>query len=92
MQQAAGRVEQLGPLPVVHEDHPAEGAEQADQVVRAQGHLPGDRGLLDLVEGEAGRDLEPLAPEPGLVDRTRHLLAQQVVARGQHLLCLRHER
>ena len=51
-------IEELLPRVVLHEDHPTEGAQQPDQLVGVERHVPGDHRLFGLVERDARWDLE----------------------------------
>ena len=60
------RLEQPAPGVVLHEDHPAERAEQPDQLLGIERHVPRAARVLGLVEGDAGGNLESLgASRPG---------------------------
>ncbi len=63
------------PLPglVLHQEDPAEGAQQPDELVGVQGDVPGDHRLLGLIERDARRDLEGLHERGPVVQRRRQL-------------------
>ena len=72
-QHPARRLEEPRPGVVLHQDHPTERAEQADELIGVQRHVPGDHRLLGLVEGNAWRDLQRLDERGPFAQRRRQL-------------------